>query len=326
MKVSERGEFGFIDTIKSNTIINPETIVCGIGDDCAVYRATHDYDQLITTDMMVKGIHFSDKTTAPYDVGYRLGAANISDIAAMGGTPRQAVIAAAMPPDTEIAYMEAVYEGFKTICHTYDVNIVGGDTVTTKGPLVLNVTVVGEVPAGEAVLRSGAKAGNLVVVTNTIGSSAAGLAALLADLEGFNSIKKVHQRPEPQVTLGNWLREHRATSLNDISDGLGSELNEIAKASKVNLLIDETGIPLHNELIEAAKALGTHPLAWALYGGEDFQLVGTVPSSLAEDIKKHPQIHCIGRVVAGIGEVWLTTADGKEELVEAKGYDHFKKE
>ena len=86
MKVSERGEFGFIDTIKSNTIINPETIVCGIGDDCAVYSTTHDYDQLITTDMMVKGIHFSDKTTAPYDVGYRLGAANISDIAAMGGT------------------------------------------------------------------------------------------------------------------------------------------------------------------------------------------------------------------------------------------------
>lgn len=90
-------------------------------------------------------------------------------------------------------------------------------------------------------------------------------------------------------------------------------------------MIDETGIPLHNELIEAAKALGTHPLAWAFYGGEDFQLVGTVPSSLAEDIKKHPQIHCIGRVVAGIGEVWLTTADGKEELVEAKGYDHLKR-
>lgn len=326
MKVSERGEFGFIDTIKSNTIVNPETIVQGIGDDCAVYRTTEGYEQLITTDMMVAGIHFSAKTTSPFDVGYRLGTANISDIAAMGGIPRQAVIAAAMPADTEIAYMESLYDGFKTICHAYGVNIVGGDTVTTKGPLVLNVTVIGEVPKGQAVLRSGAKVGDLVVVTNTIGNAAGGLDVLLADLPGFNVLKKVHQRPEPQVAIGQWLREHGATSLNDISDGLGSELNEIAKASKVTIEIDEKLLPLHDELHKAAEELGKDSVTWALYGGEDFQLVGSVPSFMATEIEKQPHIHCIGQVVAGDGEVWLTTTDGRKHIIKAKGYDHFKKE
>lgn len=324
MKVSERGEFGFIDDIKSNTIINLDTIVCGIGDDCAVYRTTDEYEQLITTDMMVAGIHFSDQTTAPFDVGYRLGAANISDIAAMGGEPRQAVIAAAIPADTDIAYMESVYDGFKAICKKYGVNIVGGDTVTTTGPLVLNVTLVGEVPKSKAVLRSGAQIGDLVVVTNTIGNAAAGLAVLLAKQHGLDFIKQCHQRPEPQVILGNWLREHKATSLNDISDGLGSELNEIAKASGVAIEIDETKIPLHEELREAAEILEANSLDWALYGGEDFQLTGTLPADLADIIDEHPHIHIIGRVIAGPSKVHMHTVNGERKLIESKGYDHFK--
>ena len=324
MKVSERGEFGFIDDIKSNTIFNPATIVQVIGDDTAVYRVTEGYDQLITTDMMVNGIHFSEVTTIPFDVGYRLGAANISDIAAMGGEPRQAVIAAAMPVDTEVAYMEAVYDGFKSICQKYNVNIVGGDTVTTTGPLVLNVTLVGEVPKGKAVLRSGAQVGDLVIVTNTIGNAAAGLAVLLAKQKSFDFIKECHQRPEPQVPLGRWLREHKATSLNDISDGLGNELNEIAKASGVTIEIDETKLPLHEELQEAAKILSANSLDWALFGGEDFQLTGTVPAVLADTIEMQPHIHVIGRVVTGPSKVLMHKADGETRLIESKGYDHFK--
>lgn len=326
MKVSDTGEFGFIDAIKTNTLFDESTVVKGIGDDCAIYRAAIGYDQLITTDMMVAGIHFSSQTTTPFDVGYRLGAANISDIAAMGGIPRQAVVAVAMPKDTEVSYITSVFDGLKAICRTYAVNLIGGDTVTTTGPLTLTVTLIGEVPAGQALLRSGAQVGDIVIVTHHIGSSAAGLALLLAGItdEQFAVCKKAHQRPEPQVALGQWLRQQGATSLNDISDGLSSELNEIAKASKVNIEIDSTAIPIHKSAIQAAQQLGVNPLEWALYGGEDFQLVGTMPAALHSVIAKEDSIHCIGRVVSGAGQVILRTSDGETYPLEAKGYDHFK--
>lgn len=324
MNVSDTGEFGFIDAIKLNTLSDETTVVKGIGDDCAVYRATPEYDQLITTDMMVRGIHFSEQTTAPFDVGYRLGTANISDIAAMGGIPRQAVVAVAMPADTDLGYMAAIFDGLKEVCHTYKVNLIGGDTVTTTGPLTLSVTLVGEVPKGEAVLRSGAQPGDLVVVSNTIGNSAAGLALLLAQIKGFNFCKRAHQRPEPQIKLGQWLRQQGATALNDISDGLSSELHEIAKASKVNIEIKGMAIPLHEETKQAAQQLGVNPLDWALYGGEDFQLVGTVPQALGPLIEAHKDLHCIGQVTVGPGKVILYTDEEEALFLEPKGYDHFK--
>ncbi|WP_251440478.1 thiamine-phosphate kinase [Veillonella intestinalis] len=328
MKVSETGEFGFIDAISTNTLYDTSSVIQGIGDDCAVYRATPDYEQLITTDMMVEGIHFSAETTNPFDVGYRLGAANISDIAAMGGVPKQAVIAVAIPQATELAYMESIFTGLKAICSKYKVNLIGGDTVTTKGSLALNVTVIGEVPSGQAVLRSGAQVGDIVVVTNEIGSSAAGLAALLEKCEGFNFCKKAHQQPEPQIYWGQWLRQQGVTALNDISDGLSSELHEIAKASNVSIEIEAESIPLHKEVITLAEQLSVDPLNWALYGGEDFQLVATVPAKLRPLIDAQESLHCIGLVTSNssnnANHVILRTGSNTTISLYAKGYDHFK--
>lgn len=355
MRVREIGEFAFIDSIAEDTLYRPETVVQGIGDDCAIYLATEGMEQLVSTDMMVEGIHFSAVTTSPFDVGYRLGTANISDIAAMGGLPRQIVVAVALPSTMTMAYMQEFYRGLKTICKTYGVNIIGGDTVSTRGPLVVNVTVLGEVSKGEAVLRSGARPGDWIGVTNTVGSAATGLQVLLAQsrtsqrqkVPPYTYVKQLegseeypyslarHQRPEPQVALGNFLRKHGATAMNDISDGLASELNEIAVASHCSLLVEEDLLPLHEESLRwvSAQSLGRNltvslcrhkaaELAW--YGGEDFQLVFTIGDIGYKKLKHHTSITFIGRVIEmGKAEVLCRQSTGDTVILPPRGYTHF---
>lgn len=324
MKIKECGEFGFIDLIKENTINNPESVVFGIGDDCAVYKAGTDTDQVITTDMMVEDIHFSTRTTTPFHVGYRLGAANISDVAAMGALPKQAVISIALPDTFDTEYGEQLFKGLKAIFEEFHVNLLGGDTVKTKGPLVVNLTVVGEVPAGRAVYRSGAHAGDVVFVTNKVGSAAAGLYALLNELPGYEILKKAHQMPVPQVELGTALRLNGVHSLNDISDGVSSELNEIAAASSVDIYVDEAKLPLEPKLIQLSKEAGLNPYQFAWQGGEDFQLIGTMSGAQYERFSLKESIAIIGHVEAGEGRLFVTDIHGKTTQIEAKGYNHFK--
>ena len=323
MRVRECGEFGFIDSIKEDTIVDPSTVTIGIGDDCAVYSAAPTSEQLITTDMMVADIHFSPKTTEPFDIGYRLGAANISDIAAMGGTPRQAVIAVALPDDMTVEYMHRLFDGLKSVCRKYGVNLIGGDTVKTNGPLVLSVTIVGEVPRGKALLRSGAKPGDVVALTGPVGSSAVGLSALLDGVDGYEIAKTIHKRPEPQVDWGLRLRRAGAHSANDISDGLASELHEIAKASGVVITIQAEKIPLLDETRQWAKETGSDPLSFAYFGGEDFQLVTTLPVKALQNSDLQG-LHVIGQVTAGAEPtVYVETGDGFKTKLPAKGYNHF---
>lgn len=324
MKIRECGEFGFIDLIKENTINNPDSVVFGIGDDCAIYKAGTDTDQVITTDMMVEDIHFSTRTTTPFHVGYRLGAANISDVAAMGGLPKQAVISIALPDTFDTEYGEQLFKGLKTIFEEFNMNLLGGDTVKTKGPLVVNLTVVGEVPTGQAVYRSGAKANDVVFVTNKVGSAAAGLYALLNDLPGYEIIKKAHQMPVPQVQLGTALRLNGVHSLNDISDGVSSELNEIAAASSVDIYVDEAKLPLEPELIRLSKEAELNPYQFAWQGGEDFQLIGTMSGEQYERFPQKESITIIGHVETGQGKLFVTDVTGTTTQIQAKGYNHFK--
>ncbi|WP_298703121.1 thiamine-phosphate kinase [uncultured Veillonella sp.] len=327
MNIKDCGEFGFIDLIKDNTIYEPKTVVYGIGDDCAVYKAQPHMEQLITTDMMVEGIHFSKQTTTPFHVGFRLGAANISDIAAMGGTPLEAVISIALPPEMELSYIQDIFQGLKTILKKYKVNLIGGDTVSTTGPLVLNVTLIGQVPSGQAIYRHGAQVGDIVFVTHTVGSAAAGLYALTHDLLHYEEIKKAHQMPIPQVEIGQALNDCGCHSLNDISDGLSSELNEIAKASHVELVIEEKQIPLHNEtqLLSAKALLNPYEFAW--FGGEDFQLVGTMSEESYIHCTLKEYIKPIGYVKEAhpVGTVTVHTAQGRTVTMDARGYNHFTK-
>ena len=323
MQLKDVGEFNFIRHIQDNTIHDPITVITGIGDDCAVYSAKEETDQLISTDTMVEGVHFSFHYMKPYDVGYRLMTANLSDIAAMGGTPRQIVLSVAAPEYVDTAILDEVYRGIKDQCAKYHLNILGGDTVCTEGPMVWTVTIIGDVPKGTAIMRSGAQVGDIVGITNYVGYAATGLGALSYNLDGYHMTKVGHQRPDPQIELGQQLRQLGIHSMNDISDCLSSELNEIAKASHVSIVIDESLIPLHEETYKLAAALHTNPVDYALLGGEDFQLVFTAPKELSQALEQLEPITLIGEVIEGKPMVQSVTKDKEIRLLEAKGYNHF---
>jgi|GEM_PF-33462 len=321
--ITSTDEFALIDRLTQHSIYNPTYVKVGVGDDCAVYDTPCDVDQLVSTDMMVEGIHFSESTTTPFDVGYRLGAANISDIAAMGGTPRHMVVSIAVPKGRHTSYVEEVYQGLHDICAEYSVNIIGGDTVSTEGPFVISATVFGDVPTNQSVLRSGAQDGDAVFITNYLGLSYVGLHSLLEGSEDYPVSRSVHQRPIPHVECGIIARDLGATSMNDISDGLSSELNEIANASQVTIFIDESALPIHPEVQAYCESHQMSPYLPMWTGGEDFQLVGTIPAEMAEYLPTET-FTIIGYVKAGAAQV-LVDHDGQWITVEPKGYNHLDK-
>ena len=313
-------EFSLIDKLTQHSIHNPTYVKVGVGDDCAVYDTPRDVDQLVSTDMMVEGIHFSERTTSPFDIGYRLGTANISDIAAMGGTPRHMVVSIAVPEGRDTSYVEEVYSGLRNICADYDVNIIGGDTVSTEGPFVISATVFGDVPTNQSVLRSGAQDGDVVFITNYLGLSYVGLHSLLEGCEDYPVSQSVHQRPIPHVECGIIARDLGSTSMNDISDGLSSELNEIANASQVTIYIDEGTLPIHPEVQAYCESHKMSPYLPMWTGGEDFQLVGTIPADKAESLPAET-FTIIGYVKTGNAQV-VVDCDGQWVKVEPKGYNH----
>lgn len=323
--IKDVGEFGLIDRIAKDLIYRPELVVIGSGDDGAVYRVSSGYDQVISTDTMVEGIHFIKKTMRPSDVGYKLCASNFSDMAAMGAEAIGFVISAALPEDLPVSWVESLYEGIRACCSSYRVNLLGGDVTGSPCGVILTGTVVGMVPKGRAVTRSGARAGDLVFATETLGDSAAGLSALLAGLsEEYPSLCERHQRPRPQIRLGSALREAGATSLNDVSDGLSSEINEIAKASQVEIELFREKIPISAEAAKLGAYLAKDPVDWALTGGEDYELIGTISEENFRKLDPSLPISVIGQVVkAGGGCVYLSDR-GKRKKLAAKGYDHFK--
>lgn len=328
MNLQEIGEFGLIDRLAKNTIVDSSGVVAGIGDDAAVLRPAPNRYQLVTTDMLVENIHFTLATSTLRQVGYKALAVNISDIAAMGGVPRHAVVAVALPPHLTVEAVLALYDGLKDAGRDYTVNIVGGDTVASREGLVINVTVLGEAGPHGVIRRSGARVGDVLAVTGTLGDAAAGLALLAAgagDRYPFAPpLLAAHRQPRPQVAAGLVLAAAGASSMDDISDGLASEAHEIASASRVGLEIDAAAVPLSAAVRAAAAALHRDPLDWALYGGEDFQLVFTIASDrLTAAAKTVPvPITAIGRVVPASQGVTLRTEQGLAPLA-PRGYNHF---
>lgn len=323
--VTDVGEFGCIRRILKDFIYRPESVKLGAGDDGAVYVTPPGYDQVISTDTMVEGIHFTKETMSFPDVGYRICAVNFSDMAAMGAEPVALVLSLALPKDLPLEDLENCYHGIRECCRKYSVNLLGGDMTASLGGVILTGTVVGIVPSDRAVKRSGAQVGDVVFVTETVGDSAAGLAAILHQCDtDFPSLTRRHRRPEAQIQLGKILREAGATSLNDISDGLSQELNEIAAASRVIINLDKDKIPLSEETIRLGKRLGTDPLNWAFTGGEDYELAGTMSRKNWEKIKGSRPVTEIGIVCdKGAGQVFIKSKN-ETVLMIPKGYDHFR--
>ncbi len=328
MKMKELGEFQFIDRIKDDCIYAPKHVVVGIGDDGAVYTTTPGAPQIAVIDTMVEGVHFLPETMSPWQVGYKAVASNLSDIAAMGGIPTHIVLSVAIPPEAEAEDMEELYQGIKSICCDFGVNIIGGDTVTSKQGLVITVAAFGELRQGiSPVTRYGANTGDIIGVTHVLGDSAGGLEVLQKGIPGYEALKRAHTTPIPQVLLGELLGQMGATSMNDISDGLSSELNEIAEASHKCLHIDRDKIPVSPELEAWSRETGKPAADYALFGGEDYQLVFTMkPEDFQEAKEMGLEITAIGTV--GRHEpvgVWMREAGAEKQLL-PRGYNHFDKD
>lgn len=331
MDLKQIGEFGLIDLLKKDTITDPASVVTGIGDDAAVLLASPRQLQLLTTDMMVEDVHFSLKTTTPWQLGYKSVAVNVSDIAAMGGIPRHAVISIAIPPYIDVEFITALYKGMKEICREHGINIVGGDTVSSPGGLIINVALLGEVEPTYLLKRSGAQIGDLVVVTGTLGNSGAGLELLSRgnweECEFAWPLVTSHLTPKPQVKAGRVLAAAGASSADDVSDGLASEVNEIAGASKVGMRIYADRIPLSDALKEAAALFGKPAVDYALYGGEDYQLLFTInPARYSAGLADEAEITLtvVGEVVAADEGIMLIGTDGSSNRLTPGGYNHFR--
>lgn len=324
MKISDIGEFGFIDAIKADTLYHKENVVVGIGDDGAVYTTTPGWQQVAVIDTMVQNSHFIVGQTATWhDVGFKAVASNLSDIAAMGAVPTHIVLSTALAPQMEVDDVVEMYRGIKDICRAYEVNILGGDTVMSKEGVVITVAAFGEIEAGKALLRSGAQAGDVIAVSHTIGDSAGGLDVLLAGQDGYEALKKAHQYPEPQISLGRLLVQHHCHSLNDISDGLASESNEIAKASGAELVIDRDKVPTSDGLKAWAASSGKDIWKFVFNGGEDYELVFTMaPADFQALQADYPAVTAIGTVRPGPGRV-LLRHDGGEQVLPPTGWTHF---
>lgn len=331
MELEQLGEFALIDLIKQDTINRADNVVIGIGDDAAVFKSTPHSLQLVTTDMLVERVHFDLATSSAWQLGYKAIGVNLSDIAAMGGVPRHVVISIALPKHLSVDFVVSLYDGMKEICREFGVNIVGGDTVSSPLGLVINVTVLGEVEADKLQRRSGAKMGQLVVVTGTLGDSGCGLDLLmLGDWQKYafaNHLVTRHLVPKPQVLQGPMLATFGSTSMNDISDGLASEVNEIARASHVGMRIESSLIPLSTQLQAAAPLFGKSALHYALYGGEDYQLVFTIAPEqfkVLAEVDIGARLTVVGEVVDQSQGIQLVAEDGSISTLEAKGYNHFR--
>jgi thiamine-monophosphate kinase len=328
------GEAGIIAKLSEGMVFHPRGVVAGVGDDCAVVEAGGDRVWLVTTDLLFEGVHFLFESATPEEVGHKALAVNLSDIAAMGGEPRHAFLSLALTASLDEKFLEGFRSGFERLAKRHNVNLLGGDLSRSKNELGISVTVVGEAEADQVLYRKGARAGDRVYVTGTLGDSAAGLERLL--LHGVSgskaALERAHLTPEPRVAEGRFLAQSGAvTSCIDLSDGLATDLGHIARLSGAGALLRESDLPFSKEFRSETGEDRQRALRLALGGGEDYQLCFTVDPERAQDLEQDyhrsfgDHIHSIGGIISEMEGVWLD--EGKEEPRQLPpGHDHFREE
>ncbi len=331
MKVSRLGEFGLIDLLAKMIAaarvdrLAPERPLIGIGDDAAAWR-TNDSIELATVDTMVQDVHFSPDTTPWRELGWKSLAINLSDIAAMGGTPEYALVALTLPEDTKVADVTALYEGIIELARQSRTAIVGGNI--SRAPLVsVTITVIGRSLDKDMLRRSAARPGDTIAVTGHPGSAAAGLEMLANKLKFKTDIaeylKNAFLHPVPRLAEGQLLVKNGVKAAIDISDGLLSDLRHICEASKVSARIDAESLPIHPFVNES---FGEKAQGLALSGGEDYELLFTGRAAVIDRVKA--EIKCpvttIGEIMAGEpGKIELRDARGKVVKITKTGWQHF---
>jgi len=311
MKVKDVGEFGLIDLISKKS--KDKDVLVGIGDDAAVIKTKGL--QVLTTDCLVEGDHFRREWFTPKQIGMKSIEINVSDVGAMGGIPKYALVSLALPRNLDVSFVKEMYQGMWKSCDKYGAEIIGGN-MTHCEKIVISITLIGEVKKENLSLRSGAKPDDLIFVSGNLGNGRAGLRLFQEKINGFEKVKKDYLEPKAQQKTAMKLTSY-VNSMIDISDGLAPEIQHICGESGCGAIIYKDKIPIKDEVRQVAKALDEDEYDYALYGGEDFKLVYTVSKDNVEKIDGF----LIGEIIKG-KEVKLNTG-GKEKIITEKGYDHF---
>lgn len=339
-EISQLGEFGLIDRLTKDLPHHNPSTVRSVGDDAAVLRYPGDVDELVTTDLLVEGIHF-DLTYMPLKhLGYKAAVVNFSDIYAMNGHPRQIVVSLAISSRFAVEHLEELYAGVRLACDIYGVDLVGGDTTASRSGLVISITCIGEAAPDAVVTRDGAKDTDLICVSGDLGSAYMGLQLLEREKVASKGIKDFQPefggkeylierqlKPEARRDIVTALAETgiKPTAMMDISDGLSSELLHICKQSDTGCRIYEERIPIDYQTAIMAEELGMNLVTAALNGGEDYELLFTVPLSRHEDVSKIKGVSVIGHICKPEMGCAMVTRDGGEIELKAQGWNHWQK-
>jgi thiamine-monophosphate kinase len=335
-----RDEAQFVRWLRARWPERAPGLDLGIGDDAAVVTVARGRDLVLTTDLSLEGIHFRQDLHPPRAIGHRALARAISDLAAMGARPRFALISLALARSTKRAWMSAFYDGLATLAHRLGVTVIGGDTAVVEAGTMIDFVAVGEVERGRALRRAGAQPGDRVYVSGRLGLAALGLALLKSGTRPISGVRPVGKRvaatehaalaahlyPEPRCRLGMYLAVRRlASAAIDVSDGFARDLGRLCEASGCGAVIREDRLPLPE--IAGSRKRNLEPLDLGLYGGEDYELIFTVPRSRMASLPRAVggvAIHEIGEIRRKRG-LTLVSADGQETPLEARGYDHFER-
>ncbi len=339
-ELAELGEFGLIKRVTAEAKIKNESTLTGVGDDCAVLNFP-DKRVVVTTDLLTEGVHFNLVYVPLKHLGYKAVSVNISDICAMNAIPRQITVSLAISSKFTLAAIDELYEGIHLACAHYGVDLVGGDTTTSLTGLTISVTAIGEADAEELVYRSGAKPTDLLCVTGDLGGAYLGLQLLEREnelfrlnptlqpqLSGYDYILSRQLKPEARTDMRKIFSTIgiRPTSMIDISDGLSSEILHICESSVVGCRLYEERLSFDPQVQKMAEEIGINPLVAALNGGEDYELLFTVPVNEHDKLRNHPDITVIGHMTRKEDGAVLVTAGGLQEIpLQAQGWNPLKK-
>jgi thiamine-monophosphate kinase len=333
------GEFELI-ALLTRGLPSHSDVISGVGDDCAILDTGGNRLLLATCDSQVEGVHFTFQASSPEDIGRKALAINISDIAAMGGEPRYALISLILPLRQSLEILERVYAGLRQEAEQFAIAIVGGNiSGAGKGEqLVIDITLLGSIERGHALMRSGARIGDILFVTGSLGGSAAGLYTILHPDNAYPSeareaLRSVYRVPRPRVREGRILSQlgpKTVTAMIDISDGLSGDLQHLCERSNVGALIDIRQLPLSQELCKIASASTHDPFDWALHGGEDYELLFSVSPGKEDFVIEAVQsatgtsITAIGKLCAAEDGIKLVWPGGQEEPLAPRSWDHLR--